>query len=156
MKILSLDQSSTKTGWAIFENGKLLDYGLIRTMSNDSASVRRIKLKNEVKQIVEKYNINEVILEGVYYSKLHGFSMYSTLSMVLGSLIDLCTELKIPYRVITNTTWKTIISDLGKTRSIQKPRIVEWVLDTYKVEVKSDIADAIAIGTYYERNKEFM
>lgn len=64
MKILGLDLSTKSSGWAIFDNEKLQDYGCITAASDDL--IKRIhKMTDELKNIIEKYNIDKIITEEV-------------------------------------------------------------------------------------------
>ena len=64
MKILSLDLSTKSSGWAIFENDNLIDYGCITSSSTDL--IKRIQIMtNGIKEILEKYEINKIIAEEV-------------------------------------------------------------------------------------------
>ena len=54
MKILSLDLSTKSSGWAVFENDNLIDYGCITSSSTDL--IKRIQIMtNGIKEILEKY-----------------------------------------------------------------------------------------------------
>ena len=62
MKILSLDLSTKSSGWAVFENDNLIDYGCITSSSTDL--IKRIQIMtNGIKEILEKYEINKIIAE---------------------------------------------------------------------------------------------
>ena len=51
MKILSLDLSTKSSGWAIFEDKKLINHGCITSSSTDL--IKRIhKMTDEIKQIL--------------------------------------------------------------------------------------------------------
>ena len=64
MFILSIDASTKASGWAIFEDTKLVEYGLITSSSEDL--IKRIhKMTDELKAVFNKYKIEKIILEEV-------------------------------------------------------------------------------------------
>ena len=90
MKILSLDLSTKSSGWAIFENSKLVNYGCITSNSTDL--IKRIKVMTEnIKNIIEENkDIDKIIAEevrpqggfGVGNLKTHRALMYLQASIV--------------------------------------------------------------------------
>ena len=64
MKLLALDQSSRISGFAVFEDGKLLDYGHF-TFTDKDFGERLMNIKNKVKELIEKYKVDEVIFEDI-------------------------------------------------------------------------------------------
>ena len=63
-RLLALDQSSRVSGYAIFYDGKLEDYGKFELTDND-LGIRLLKIRQKVDELIDKYNINEVVLEDI-------------------------------------------------------------------------------------------
>ena len=64
MTILSLDSSTKSTGFAVFKNGQLVDYGCITASSTDL--FKRIhKMVEEIHNLIIKHSIEKMILEEV-------------------------------------------------------------------------------------------
>lgn len=63
-RLLALDQSSRVSGYAIFYDGKLEDYGKFEFTDND-LGIRLLKIRQKVDGLIDKYNINEVVLEDI-------------------------------------------------------------------------------------------
>lgn len=64
MKLLSLDISTRSTGWAVFENKNLIDYGCITSASTDL--IKRIHIITDgIKEILNKYTIDKIVVEEV-------------------------------------------------------------------------------------------
>ena len=63
--ILSLDASTNSTGYAIFDEDKLITYGCISASSQDN--IKRInKMKEEIAKLLTEYsNITAVVIEEV-------------------------------------------------------------------------------------------
>jgi ribosomal protein L7Ae-like RNA K-turn-binding protein len=69
------------------------------------------------------------------------------LAEVFGVLEELCTEEKIPYKIVHSQTWKSALNIKGADRTTQKKNAQEYVLKTYDKKVSQDESDAICIGT---------
>lgn len=64
MKILGLDLSTKSSGWAIFDNGKLQDYGCITAASDDL--IKRIhKIIDGLKNVLDTHEIDTIVVEEV-------------------------------------------------------------------------------------------
>ena len=64
MIIMSIDASSKSSGWSVFEDGKLIDYGCITASSTDL--IKRIqKMIEGFDDTLNKYKINKIVLEEV-------------------------------------------------------------------------------------------
>jgi RNase H-fold protein (predicted Holliday junction resolvase) len=64
MRILALDLSTKSSGWAIFDEGQLIDYGCITSASTDL--IKRIFImSNGIEEALNKYNIDKIVVEEV-------------------------------------------------------------------------------------------
>ena len=63
-RLLALDQSSRTSGYAIFEDGKLLTYGKF-TYDDADFGVRLEKIRNKVENLIHDYQIKEVVFEDI-------------------------------------------------------------------------------------------
>lgn len=156
MKLLSLDQSSHITGWAIFEDGKLVTYGKF-ALANEDLGERLYHYRNEVMKLIKEHKINQVAFEDIQLqeSAFNNVVTYKILAEIFGITEELLYELKIPYQVISSNTWKSKLKIKGKKRTEQKQNAQQWVLNTYNVKAIQDICDAICLGAslYIEDKK---
>ena len=67
MYILGLDMSTQKTGYSIFENNKLIDYGCFEMLSTQEKDWRvRIKyMANQLGELMGQYEFGKVYIEDV-------------------------------------------------------------------------------------------
>lgn len=148
---LSLDMSTKSSGWSVFEDKKLIDYGCITSASTDL--IKRIHVMiNGIKDILEKYNIDKIYVEevrpdiGLGNLATHRALMY--LQAALEFLIhDNYNKIKIEY--IYPSSWRArcgIKNGRGIKRTTLKELDIQFVKDNYNLEVNDDIADAICIG----------
>lgn len=88
-KILSLDQSTSKTGYAIFENGELKKYGIVRPSKKINES-NLISVFIKVIKKIEEVKPDLICIEDVYIKKGKTFNVqtHKTLSNLQGMLIS--------------------------------------------------------------------
>lgn len=149
MRILALDQSSRVSGYAIFDGDNLIDSGKF-TVDDADIGVRLLKIRNKVKDLIKNNNIDLVAFEDIQLQANKGpnnVTTYKVLAEVFGVLEELCTEEKIPYKIVHSQTWKSALNIKGADRTTQKKNAQEYVLKTYDKKVSQDESDAICIGT---------
>ena len=155
MRLLALDQSSHITGYAVFEDSKLIQSGVFSLKSADLGE-RLYAYRKKIIELVDIFNINQVAFEDIQFQQqVNGITTYRILAEIIGITEELLTELKIPYQIVNSNTWKSKLKIKGKARADQKRNCQQWVLDTYGKKVSQDQADAIALGAslYIEEKK---
>lgn len=156
MFILSIDASTKASGWAVFEDSKLVEYGLITSASTDL--IKRIhKMTDELKVIFEKYNIEKIILEevrpemGIQNIKTHRALMW--LQGAIATMVHDIYGFKLDDIVyLYPSEWRKICgikTGTGVRRESLKPQDIAFAKNTYGLDVNDDIADAIGIGHAY-------
>lgn len=146
MRLLSLDQSSHCTGFAIFEDGKL-SYVNKFSLDSDDLGERLYHYRQKIIEIIDKYNIDSVAFEDIQMqNQINNVSTYKILAEIFGITQELMVELNIPYQVVSSNTWKSKLEIKGKQRAEQKRNAQAWVLSTYNIKCTQDEADACCIG----------
>lgn len=156
MNILALDLSTKSSGIAIFENENLIYYNCISSSSTDL--IKRINImKDGIKEILNKYKIDTIVLEevrpeggyGVGNQKTHKALMW--LQAAIAFLVhDEFNNLPIEY--IYPSSWRAklgIKNGRGIKRTTLKEADVAFVKEKYNIDANDDIADAICIGLSY-------
>ena len=120
--LLALDQSSRVSGYAIFKDGKLVDYGRLDVSSIIDFGERLTQIRQMVNNLIEIHSINEIIFEDIQYqSNVHNnVQTFKALAEVYGVLYELFTELNIKNQSVLSTVWKSKLGIKGKTRPEQK------------------------------------
>ena len=125
-KVLALDTSSNKTGWALFVNGKYAESGVIDLSKNKN-------VEDRIKKMC--------------------FSMPSTrnadttrkLSRIIGAVFYYCLSNNINYTEMACATWRKLVGIKNSNRKKVKADSVNHVLQKYKLDISDDEADAINI-----------
>lgn len=155
MKILSLDLSTKSSGYAVFDNAELIDYGCFTSASTDL--IKRIQIMTEgIKSVMNKHSdISKVIVEevrpegtgyGVGNLKTHRALMWLQAAIAF-MLHDNYKKTEIEY--IYPSSWRASIgikTGRGIKRTTLKQKDIEFVKEKWGFDVNDDEADAICIG----------
>lgn len=149
-KLLALDQSSRITGYAIFENAKLIKYGKF-CVDDDDIGIRLMKIRNEILNIINTYEIDRLVFEDIQLQSnvMNNIQTFKTLAEVFGVVYELATELKLPNAAILSSSWKSTLGIKGRTRPEQKRNAQAYVEKAYGVKPTQDECDAICIGLHH-------
>lgn len=150
--LLALDQSSRTSGWAVFEDGGLVESGIF-TFTDSNIGQRLVKIRNKVLQLIEDYNIDEVIFEDI---QMQGGNVttFKALAEVFGVLNEVLEERNIPNSAVLAAVWKSKLGIKGAHREEQKRNAQKFVENKYGLKVSQDESDAICIGTYKSQLQE--
>ena len=151
--LISLDPSTRATGWAVFKNEKLFDFGVF-SEKNENVLERISDISNKVDLLIKKYLPNDIAIENV------NITLSAKTAKVLMGL-ELILELKaynnnISYKLIRPSSWrKTLgLSNNNKTdRKQKKEETMKYVKSKYNLQdILEDEADAICIGEHGVKN----
>lgn len=153
-KLLALDQASRITGWAYFEDKELKEHGKF-VADDDDIGERLYFIRDKVKELIDKYDINEVAFEDIQLqgNVTNNVQTFKILAEVFGIVYELVTELNIPHTAVLSGTWKSTLGIKGRTRPEQKRNAQAFVQQTYNIKATQDECDAICIGTHMILNK---
>lgn len=150
MKLLAIDASTKSTGWAIFENKKLIKYGCITAQSNNL--YKRIdKIILELEKIIqENQKIESVVLEEVLLNDVrNNNNVFKALIYLQGFICHTLDKYKLTPKLVVASHWRKVCgikTGAGYKRESLKPKDIAFVKKTYNLDVNDDIADAICIG----------
>lgn len=101
MKLLSLDLSTSNSGWAVFQDGKLVEYGSIEEPKYKGKSLERYPqrtgkvgkmMAEEVCQIMRDKKPDKIIIEEASSNGIAGVKSIKSLIMLHGSLLTLMLQ----------------------------------------------------------------
>ena len=147
-RILAVDQATHVSGYAVFSNKDLIDYGTFKTTVEDQIE-RCIQVKQWLISLIDQYEIDFVGLEGIQYQTAAGVTTFEALARLQGILAATCVEEKVKYKIVNTNTWRDHCGVKGKTRPDKKRSMQRLVNEWFGINVKDDIADAIGIGKYF-------
>lgn len=148
MKILSLDQSLSCSGYSIHSDNELITYGIVKTNSKETQEERMEKIVTKMVLLIEEYDIDKVVLENIQSQK--NPKTYRILSMLLGVLCYKLHELKIPFEIISPTVWRSTLNiNKGKKRQEKKKQAQDYVESKFNIRPTEDECDSICLGLAY-------
>lgn len=150
--LLALDQASLTSGFAVFKDDQLFDYGKF-TFSDTDLAERLVKIRNKVIELIDFYEITEVAFEDIQMQgNVNNVQTFKVLAEVYGVILELLQELEMKYVIVPSSTWKSTLGIRGKARQEQKKNAQLYVLEKYGVKAIQDVCDAICIGTHVLKN----
>lgn len=149
MIYLSLDQSLRTTGWAIFEDKKLLKYGTFTIPSHHPIEQRLNRFIQELNELYRQYEFNELFFEDI--QNQNNNETYKKLAYIQATIIIWCYNNCINFKILSSSHWRSILKEkykisFGKKREEQKQKAIDFVQENFGEIVSSDEADAICLG----------
>lgn len=157
-KIISLDASTSCTGYAVFDGDKLTDYGKIKPKGDDWRD-RIIDETMRLAELFREHRPNVIIAEDVPMKD--GKPTIVKLGAVHGMILSLCAGFKIKPMFLLPSNWRQDMglfdgTRAGMTREAMKEKAVNMANDVFGLNLQwvsttsskndDDTAEAILIG----------
>lgn len=168
---LSIDGATKKTGWSVFEDGDLIDYGCI-LQNEDSLSGRNhrheriVSMVLSLEEIVKRYNVEHIICEAPPPSTKNSDTVLA-LGNLQGAIIFMAIKNNVQIDFIEVATWHSALKILKKNGDLKKQSI-DLANKLYELDLvykspsskfnQDDIADSICIYYYmknFDNNKTY-
>lgn len=146
---LALDQAAKTTGWAIFEDDKLYDYGSFTIPADRDIAERLTSFYMELDKLPSSTPgvISKVFFEDIQL-QMGNVKTYQRLAYIQAMIYAWCNYNGKAYVVLAPSHWRKVLGgSWGRKREEQKQHAIDFVKERYGCEVNSDIADAICLGT---------
>ncbi len=110
MNILSLDMSSKKSGYSIFKDGELIDYGCWELSFDDENDWRKriLFMADKLNECLKEQKIDKVFAEDVPVISSNDQTL-KILSALHGCVMSICHLRKVECEFISVRTWKKIV-----------------------------------------------
>ena len=147
---MAIDQSTVKTGLAIFNDAKFIKYDLIDLHKEKDSIIRFTNMCNEICIWIKKLKPNMIVFEDV--SLQVNVATLRLLAQLQGVIIGCCQLYGIPYVIYKPSQWRKVLKfqqGRGIERKFLKQQSKDYVKQYFSLEVNDDIADAICIGQAY-------
>ena len=172
MEILGVDAATKKTGYGIInaETGALVDYGLIKTSSDDVRD-RMKEIYFKLKEIIQRNDIKVVVVEDIPVNNHSNLKTGKDLSILHGVILGVCFEQCLPWVVYAPSSWRSVVGTYdgtreGTKREVQKQVAVDKVNKLYNLNLHyfvratkenqsdDDKAEAILIARSFYLNEK--
>lgn len=162
MIVLGIDASTKSTGWAVFDNFRLVEYGCIKAKNKEWRN-RLIEQKPTIDAIIKKYHPEIVSMEDVPLNA-NSAKILVMLGAVQGFFYGIFSHYGIKVNFVNPSAWRSPLGLFngkrdGTTREELKKKSIEKANSLFGTKLKwvspnstmndDDISDAILVG-YYE------
>ena len=151
IKILCLDQATKISGYSLFENKKLITYGILQANEIEKNPIERMKQMNDrIIELIDNHKPDFIVFEDIQFQQNYG--TFKQLGQLQGILLAYLFKLDVGFQIIEPSAWKSFCGIKGRKREEQKKNTQAFVKMKYKLDVGEDIADAIGIGVWAINN----
>ena len=151
-KLISLDTSTSSTGYAVYISGKLHRYDLIdfKRIKNTDERIKEMILK--IYEIIETENPQIIVAEITVVTR--NAQAQRNLTMILGAIHGKCLENNIFFSLLRPTEWRKLVNNEKEKLPRKREELKQWskqkVSDILGInDINDDISDAILIGQAY-------
>lgn len=147
----SLDTSSSHTGYAVFENGVLKEYGELTNKKKGEEAVNQMCL--DIYGTLSPLSVDICVCEMTVVER--SAHTQRLLSEIVGTVRGYCLAKDIYFDRLRPTEWRKIINDNFDVEQPPKKReeLKKWsitvVKQLYGIDVSDNVSDAILIGIAY-------
>lgn len=147
-KVLSLDTSSSSTGWAVFVNGKYESSGCIDLKKIKDSKERMKEMVFSIQDLLNSEQPDIVYVE--LTSVARNVSAQRTLTMILGAIWAYCINHDIYYEAFRPTEWRSWVKYADEKLPRRREELKQWsicrVKELFGIDVQDDTSDAILLG----------
>lgn len=149
-RILALDQALKISGYAIFEDKNLIDYGTFSIPAHKPIEERLNLIMQNLYNLDQSYGFSEVFFEDIQNQQNN--ETYKKLAYVQAAIMIWCYNKPCNFNILSPSHWRSILKQandglgFGRARVEQKQKAIEFVSTHFKKDVSSDEADAICLG----------
>ena len=149
-RVLALDQATYKSGWSIFDDKELVNYGVFDSQgANEAARINAVKCW--LINMINNWNPDFVGIEDIFLDKDEykiGLQTYKILAHLQGVICDVLFERDIKYDIIVSSTWRKHCQISGTSKQDKKRSAQLRAKALFDISVSDDVAEAICIGKY--------
>ena len=147
MRILSFDQASVITGWALFDGDKYIDSGVIKKSKDMPIADRVPAMALSICKKIKEFQPDIVIIEDIQNQS--SVKTVIDLARLQGGVIMYCVSKSIPIKIYHPSTWRSALqfTQGSKTkRDALKEQATEYVKGLGFKITSEDESEAICIN----------
>lgn len=151
MVYLALDQALVTTGYSLFQDDKLLDYGIFNVSAGKPLDARLGEYWKHLNTLLKSSDkrFDYIFFEDT--QKQQNTETFRKLCYVESATILWCYFNELKYKILSPSHWRSVIKDscgvtFGRKREEQKQVAIDFVKKQFNKDVTSDEADSICLG----------
>lgn len=153
---LSIDASTSATGWAVYDGSQLVESGVIKAKGSflERALVMASELRKvQLRTIKERKKTFESIV--IEKNNVGGVNQQSVIKIGIATGIILGKLIADDVYFVNVSTWRKYSGVKGRGKKELKQLAINLVSQLYQKQVKDDEADAILVGRYFVEMIDF-
>lgn len=148
MKIIGLDQSTRRSAYSVFVNGKLKRYGMfVADEKEKDPYVRMEQMHESLSAFLKKEKPDAVVIENIQFQKNQ--HAYAVLGNMQGVVFAILYALHIPFFIVEPSKWRVNVGiNPTNKREILKKCAIETASAKYNIDASEDESEAALIGQW--------
>jgi|Deesub1362B_J571_1020462.scaffolds.fasta_scaffold00724_4 crossover junction endodeoxyribonuclease RuvC len=158
MKVIGIDPGTKVTGFGIIElkdnKYEIVDYGTIKPRANLSLAEKLKEIKQDLEEIVSKYNPEAAALENLFYAQ--NVKTALVLGGVRGVILSVLAAHECPIFEYSPLEVKKAVTGYGRA---EKSQVMEMILHLTGIQdkkIEKDVTDALAIALCHLNSVNFL
>lgn len=147
MRILSFDQATVISGWAVFQDGNYVDSGIITRPKAEKIDIRTKNMGLELCKKIEEVKPDFLVIEEV--QDQHNISTVIKLARLQGILLGFAAAHNIQTEILTPSSWRGVLAyrqGPGVKREELKQQSIDYVKKNFGFDFSEDRCEAVCIG----------
>ncbi|MGD2058515.1 MAG: crossover junction endodeoxyribonuclease RuvC [Anaerolineales bacterium] len=149
MLVIGIDPGTALTGFGLVRRSsdaslELVDYGVIRTSSQQPMPRRLIKLHTELEALLKRYEPNQAAVERLFFQK--NVTTAISVGQARGVVLLALANAGLPIEEYTPQDIKIAVTGYGAADKGQMQRMVKMLLTMQVLPTPDDAADALAVA----------
>lgn len=150
MKVISMDQSTRCSGYAVFEDGKYITSGVIdMNKSKLDTDKRSFEMAKELWKVIKKHKPEHLILEDTQQQN-GNVKTVIILARLAGMVVGYAEAHNVKTHILLPSQWRKALSysqgPKVKRREL-KQQSINYVKEHFGLELVEDEAEAVALGS---------
>ena len=148
MKVLSMDQSTRCSGYAVFEDNQYIASGVVdMSKSKLETNERSFEMAKALWKVLKEYKPDILILEDVQQQS--GVKTVITLARLAGMIIGYAEAHKVKVHILAPAQWRAVLhySQGPKVKRAElKQQSINYVKEKYNLDAIEDECEAVALN----------
>lgn len=153
---IGFDPGTARLGYGVLRGDDppgVVDFGVFETPKSDSMPVRLLYLYDGVRDIVQRYRPDIIVVEQLFFSR--NVTTALTVGQARGVVLLAAAQSAIPVVEYTPAEVKLAVSGYGKASKSQMQEMVRLLLNLEDIPHPDDAADALAVAICHVQSARF-
>lgn len=148
MRVISFDQSTRRSGYAIFENGQYIESGVVdMNKSKLETDKRSFEMAKELWKVIKKSKPEKLVIENVQQQSNPATMII--LARLAGMIIGYAEAHNVNVHILLPSQWRKALgySQGAKVKRQElKQQSIDYVKENFGLDLSEDECEAICIG----------